>query len=220
MFAKNILRTIANIIYRLSTAGLSKGPHVTRYYMYKHLSKYAEPRPENLRVLSISRSQHLARLLGFNNKQITDVSYPEFNIFSLPFREGEFDAVVSDQVLEHVEGEPQRAIDEVFRVLRPNGISLHTTCFINPVHGCPNDYWRFTPDALKLLTKKHGDILDARGWGNPYVWLFVAMGLRFFPIPNSCWHPANWLATTNNLAWPIVTWVLVKKRMHTTTPSR
>ncbi|MCA9469415.1 MAG: methyltransferase domain-containing protein [Nitrospira sp.] len=212
MTIKNVLRIFVNILYKLSTAGLSKGPHVTRYFMYKHLSKkYAEPRSENLRVLSVSRSQHLARLLGFDDRQITDVSYPEFNIFSLPFGDDYFDAVVSDQVMEHLEGNPQFAIDEVFRILKPNGIFLHTTCFINPVHGCPNDYWRFTPDALKLLTEKHGRIWEVGGWGNPYVWLFIAMGLRSRPIPNSRWHPAHWLAIKNNQAWPIVTWVIGQK---------
>ncbi len=166
---KRILGKIAKGLYRLSTAGLTKGPHVTRYYMYKRLSEYSEQRSEDLKVLSISHSQPLARLLGFNDRQITDVPYPEFNVLSLPFKDGEFDAVMSDQVLEHVEGDPHLAINELFRVLKPNGISLHTTCFINPVHGDPNDYWRFTPDALKLLTRQHGEILDVGGWGNPYV---------------------------------------------------
>jgi 2-polyprenyl-3-methyl-5-hydroxy-6-metoxy-1,4-benzoquinol methylase len=45
--------------------------------------------------------------------------------------------VVSDQVLEHVVGDPQTAIDETLRVLRPGGIVIHTTCFMNPIHGAP-----------------------------------------------------------------------------------
>jgi SAM-dependent methyltransferase len=208
---REIIRKAARLFYRLATVGLNKGPHVSRYYMYKHISKYSEPRAEGLKVLSISNSEVLARLLGFDDKQITDASYPKFNVLRLPFKDGEFDAVVSDQVLEHVEGEPQVAINELFRVLKMNGISLHTTCFMNPVHGCPNDYWRFTPDALKLLTKQHGDILDVGGWGNPYVLLFSLIGLRFQPIPDARWHPAHWLATKNNSRWPISTWVLTKK---------
>jgi len=198
-------------LYRLTTIGLSKGSHITRYYMYKHLSKYSASRPENLKVLSISHSEGLAKLLGFSDQQITDVSYPEYNVLRLPFQDGEFDAVVSDQVLEHIEGEPQLAINELFRVLKSNGIALHTTCFINPIHECPNDYWRFTPDALKLLTKQHGDILDIGGWGSPLAWLFIFIGLRFQPIPDAPWHPAHWVATKNNPLWPIVTWVLSQK---------
>jgi len=37
------------------------------------------------------------------------------------------------------------------------------------VHKNPGDYWSFTPDALALLTREHGDILDVGGWGNPLV---------------------------------------------------
>jgi SAM-dependent methyltransferase len=150
-------------------------------------------------------------MLGFSDAQIVDASYPEYTIFDLPFEDQTFDAVVSDQVLEHVQGDPQQAIDETFRVLKPDGLALHTTCFINPMHACPNDYWRFTPHALELLTAKHGDVVDVGGWGNPYVWLYCALGLRFVPVPHSRWHPGHWVATKNDPAWPISTWVLVRK---------
>ena len=96
-----ISNELAIFLYRLTVIGLSKGPHITRYYMYKHLSKYSENHPEHLKVLSISHSEYLATLLGFSEEQITDVSYPEFNVLQLPFADGEFDCVVSDQVLEH-----------------------------------------------------------------------------------------------------------------------
>jgi len=209
---KKMLGKSIKVLYRLTTIGMSKGPHVTRYFMYKHLEKYSAPRSDILKVLSISHSERMAKILGFSDSQITDASYPEFNVLRLPFKDNVFDAVISDQVLEHVEGEPQLAINEMFRVLKPNGIALHATCFINPIHGCPNDYWRFTPDALKLLISPHGDVLDLGGWGNPFVWPFAMIGLRFEPIPNVRWHPAHWLATMNDPAWPIVTWVLSIKR--------
>ncbi|NGP76690.1 class I SAM-dependent methyltransferase [Balneolaceae bacterium YR4-1] len=210
---KNILYKGIKKLYHLSITGLNKGPHVTRFYMYKYLVKFSESRPADQKVLSISHSENLARIIGFKDEQITDASYPEINILDLPFNDAEFDAVVSDQVLEHVEGNPQLAIDEMFRVLKPNGISVQATCLINPVHGAPKDFWRFTPEGLKHLTKHHGEVLDVGGWGNPYVWLFIFLGLRFEPIPNSQWHPAHWLATKNVKSWPISTWVINKKRI-------
>ena len=117
---------ISRAAFRASTLGLDKGPHVTRYYMYDHLAKFAEDRSTDSRVLSISHSEGLAKLLGFADHQITDAAYPEHSIFDLPFEDETFDAVVSDQVLEHLEGDPQDAIDETFRILRPNGVALHT----------------------------------------------------------------------------------------------
>lgn len=202
---------INRVLYRASALGLSKGPHVTRYAMYNRLARFAEERPASSRVLSISHSEGLAKLLGFDERQVTDAAYPEHSMFDLPFEDESFDAVVSDQVLEHLEGDPQDAINETFRVLKPNGLALHTTCFINPMHACPNDYWRFTPQALELLVSKHGDVIEAAGWGNPYVWLYSAVGLRFMPIPDSRWHPGHWIATKNDPEWPISTWVIARK---------
>lgn len=206
-----IFKKIIRTIYKISILGQTTGPHITRYYLYKHLSKYHESRQKNLKVLSISHSEGLAKRLGFDDNQITDASYPEYNILDLPFKDNEFDVVVSDQVLEHVRGNPQQAVDEVFRILKPEGISLHTTCFINPIHGLPNDYWRYTPAALELMTEKHAKVIDVGGWGNEYVWLFASLGLRFQPITNAKWHPAHWLATKNNPKWPIITWILSTK---------
>ncbi len=206
-----IPRAIARFIYRLTTLGLSKGPHVTRYYMYRHLSKYSAPRPQELKALSISNSDALGKLLGFADSQMVNVCYPDCNVLNLPFKDGEFDAVVSDLVLEHVKGCPQQAIDETFRVLKPSGIVLHTTNFICPIHGAPNDYWRFTPNALEFLVVKHGRIIDVGGWGNPCLWLFVALGLRYVPVPHARWHPFHWVATKNVETWPVVTWVLASK---------
>ena len=83
-------------------------------------------------MLSISSSVDLCRILGLADLEVTEVNDPEFNILSLPFQEKSFDYVVSNQVLDHVEGDPQRAIDETLRVLRPGGLAIHSTCFINP----------------------------------------------------------------------------------------
>ena len=206
-----VLGRVARAGLRASSIGLEKGPHITRYAMYEHLQQHHRPRSPSDRVLSISHSERLAKMLGWEDEQITDAAYPEHSMFDLPFADAEFDAVVSDQVLEHLEGDPGDAIDETFRVLKPGGIALHTTCFINPMHACPNDYWRFTPQALELLTDKHGQTLECKGWGNPYVWIYSALGLRFLPVPNARWHPAHWVATQNDPAWPIMTWVLTRK---------
>lgn len=206
------LQRISKLIYRTTLFGLEKGPRITRYSMYRHLSQYCETRRKEQRALSISHSEKLAQLLGYTDDQIMDVEFPEVSILSLPFEDGTFDAVVSDQVLEHVEGDPFVAAKETIRVLKPGGIALHTTCLINPLHEGPMDLWRFTPDGLTLLVEREAEVVDAGGWGNPYVWFFCWLGLRFSPIPHAVWHPAHWLATKNTEKWLISTWILAQKR--------
>lgn len=149
--------------------------------------------------------------MGLGNCEIVQAVYPQCTLLALPFDDNQFDYVVSDQVLEHVEGDPQLAINESYRVLRPGGFAIHTTCLINPVHYDPDDFWRFTPNALKLLCGKFGKIIDASGWGNPYVWVVVWLGLRYEPVPESRWHPLHKVATFNDDEWPIVTWVIAQK---------
>jgi SAM-dependent methyltransferase len=212
---------------RLSTQPLPKGSHITRYAMYQHLERVfadyvfrgdlvAGPAVEReLRVLSISHSERLVKVFGtVRATQLAEANYPEASILELPFGAGEFDLVVSDQVLEHVVGDPQRAIDECHRVLKPGGLALHTTCLIQPIHKdarSPADFWRFTPEALRWLCRGFSRVVEVGGWGSPYVWLAVGLGLRYEPVPHASWHPLHQLAMSNDPRWPIHTWVAAEK---------
>jgi SAM-dependent methyltransferase len=64
-----------------------------------------------------------------------------------------FDAIVCTEVLEHLP-EPRRAIDEMFRVLRPGGSLLLTTRFLFPIHDAPHDYFRYTKYGLRHLLRQ------------------------------------------------------------------
>ena len=54
--------------------------------------------------------------------------------------------------LEHVE-DPRAAVSELSRVLAPGGLLIMTSVFEFPIHGYPNDYWRFTPEGFRSLLK-------------------------------------------------------------------
>jgi SAM-dependent methyltransferase len=64
-----------------------------------------------------------------------------------------FEVVLCTEVLEHLP-EPQRAIDEIFRVLVPGGQLLLTTRFLFPIHDAPHDYFRFTKYGLRHLLRR------------------------------------------------------------------
>jgi SAM-dependent methyltransferase len=205
-------RNLLNFLGSASVIGLACGPHITRYSMYSRLRSLGSILPHRKgRTLSISHSENLDNLLGLESSEIVLADYPDHDLIALNFPDGAFDYVLSDQVLEHVEGNPQQAIDECYRVLRPGGVAVHTTCFINPIHGDPKDFWRFTPNALSLLHRRWSEIIEVGGWGNPAAWLAVGIGLRFVGVPHATWHPLHQLATKNNPRWPISTWIIARK---------
>ncbi len=54
--------------------------------------------------------------------------------------------------LEHVEY-PHRALEEVHRVLSPQGAVILTSVMGFPIHEHPDDFWRFTPQGLMSLMR-------------------------------------------------------------------
>ena len=72
------------------------------------------------------------------------------DIHTLPFDANSFDFVLCTEVLEHCHT-PQRAVDELYRVLRPGGKIILTTRFVYPLHDVPHDYFRFTKYGLQHL---------------------------------------------------------------------
>lgn len=68
----------------------------------------------------------------------------------LPFSDGAFDMVLSNQVLEHVE-DPDLYVREVVRVLKPEGTLVLSVPFIYPVHGAPYDYRRLSEFGVRAM---------------------------------------------------------------------
>ena len=72
-----------------------------------------------------------------------------------PFDDASFDAVLCNQVLEHV-FEPDAFITEIRRVLRPGGRVLLTVPFVWDEHEQPYDFARYTTFGLKALFERNG----------------------------------------------------------------
>jgi SAM-dependent methyltransferase len=72
---------------------------------------------------------------------------------ALGIADAAFDVVLCTEVLEHLP-EPQKAIDEFFRVLEPGGTLLLTTRFVFPIHDAPHDYFRYTKYGLRYLLRR------------------------------------------------------------------
>jgi SAM-dependent methyltransferase len=71
----------------------------------------------------------------------------------LPFIDETFDAVLCTQVLEHISN-PEMVVNEIYRVLKPQGIGFISVPFAWEIHQYPEDCHRFTPDELKSLFRE------------------------------------------------------------------
>lgn len=64
-----------------------------------------------------------------------------------------FDVICAFELLEHTK-DPQKIIDEVYKLLKDGGVFISATPFFYQLHGEDyGDYWRFTRQGLKLLMK-------------------------------------------------------------------
>jgi len=88
------------------------------------------------------------------------------SINCLPFEDNKFGCVICEHVLEHVE-EPQRALDEIKRVLKPDGLLILIVPFSWPIHEKPYDLWRFTEEGLRHLLMKRFRKINFETFGRP-----------------------------------------------------
>ncbi len=61
-----------------------------------------------------------------------------------------YDFIFSFDVFEHI-NKPWLAASEIQRILKPGGVTVHSTLFAWRYHPCPIDYWRYTAEGLKSL---------------------------------------------------------------------
>jgi 2-polyprenyl-3-methyl-5-hydroxy-6-metoxy-1,4-benzoquinol methylase len=65
-----------------------------------------------------------------------------------------FDVVICAEVIEHVSN-PFLAIEQIYRVLNPDGLLVLTAPMKLEIHGSPFDYWRYTPQGFEVLLTKY-----------------------------------------------------------------
>lgn len=74
---------------------------------------------------------------------------------TLPLPDASVDVVLSSQTLEHVT-DPSVYLAEAYRVLRPGGRLVLSTHGFWVYHPDPTDFWRWTPDGLRLTLARAG----------------------------------------------------------------
>ena len=84
--------------------------------------------------------------------------------------------------LEHVEY-PHRAVEEMFRVLRPGGWLAITSVMDFHIHDHPHDYWRFTPDAFRSLLRPCAQVRVDWAGRDIFPHTVVGIGVKGATVP-------------------------------------
>lgn len=90
-----------------------------------------------------------------------------------------YDTVVCHQVLEHLP-DPGRALAEFRRVLVPGGRLIVSAPHLSRLHELPHDYFRYTPNGLRVLLERAG-FADAQvgTYGGPCSFLHHQLSFVF-----------------------------------------
>lgn len=141
----------------------------------------------------------LVSLFGMGRLSLNVTDYPKDDLENLSGRaDNSFNITIADQVLEHVH-RPWVAAEELWRITKPGGLCIVTTPFMYPLHFCPTDCWRISPQGYETIfpaEKWHSYRLN--WWGNMEVlnweyrenqgfkgrWMRVAEAMQTFQTYN------------------------------------
>ena len=76
---------------------------------------------------------------------------------ALPIADNTIDGFICDNVLEHVD-KPNKAVSELYRVLKPGAVGYVSTPFLYPFHASPYDYQRWTALGLQKLFSEFSSV--------------------------------------------------------------
>ena len=123
------------------------------------MKEAAEGRTYGGRVLEISGQSSVRRWLLRPRTTFVEAFYPAVDVQHLDraYAAASFDLVIAESVLEHVTN-PFLAALQMRRVLRPGGHMLLMMPSTYPYHFGPWDFWRVSPDSLKVLASPFASV--------------------------------------------------------------
>jgi len=178
------------------------GGHWIRKAMNADIKTFLQNLPiEKMSAAEISG--HHFKLTGW--QCYSDLEYPAFDICEDKISySDEYDIIFCEQVLEHV-WEPQKALSNLYKMLKRGGWLVVSTPFLVKIHKCPEDYWRFTPNCLgRMLTEAGFKVQSLQSWGNKEC---VKANLRNGPWAR--YRPLRSMKNESEL--PVTVWAFAQK---------
>jgi SAM-dependent methyltransferase/uncharacterized protein YbaR (Trm112 family) len=104
-----------------------------------------------------------------------------FDSHSIPYKDGSFDCVIVQAVLEHVI-DPIKCVAEIYRILKIGGVVYAETPFMQQVHGGPYDFTRYTRSGHRRLFQHFKEIKagSTAGSGTALAWSYQYFLLALF----------------------------------------
>jgi len=110
--------------------------------------------------------------------------------YQIPVASETFDTAISTAVLEHLE-EPEAALRECFRVLKPGGTAIYSVPFIWHLHEEPRDFFRYSKYGLDYLFRRAGfDPLEIRALSGFWVTFGQLLVYNIYRLNHG---PLKWL---------------------------
>jgi SAM-dependent methyltransferase len=147
---------------------------------------------ENTPYIELFRP-HIKKYICLNLKKVNNSADENIvgDAMKLPFKNNSIDTVLSTQVLEHLK-DPQKAIDEIFRVLKKGGVCILSTNMAWINHAVPDDYYRYTESGLKYLFRNFSK-KKTYSLGGYILTLFQFVVLLTKPLPFFIKNPINFV---------------------------
>ena len=118
----------------------------------------------------------------------------------LPLEAGSVEAILSSQVIEHLP-DPDKAIAEAARVLKPGGLMFLSYPYLYPIHAPPWDFARLSQFAMDRMLATHGlELVERRTLGGFWYLLGAVTPIYLKGLPPlralRLGGAAGWLART------------------------
>lgn len=99
------------------------------------------------------------------------------NVYNIELPSESVGTVLCFDTIEHVEY-PRKAVEELNRILKSDGMLVIGSPMDFPIHDFPNDFWRFTPNGFESLLASFPQTVVESAGNNDFPHTVVGIGFK------------------------------------------
>lgn len=147
-----------------------QGVTITRYLQDKFIEQLLLNQKGKILELG-SGDKDFTKMMAVNCSEFIKSDYEpirddciKIDATNIELPDNSFDCVVAVSILEHIY-DYQKVIDEIYRILKPEGKLILACPFVFPYHPSREDYFRYSPAAYRKMLNRFSET-DIYGLGN------------------------------------------------------